>query len=192
MQIKNIKHIVLSKAWASLYRIDFDFRFKDGVWRRLSRETYNRGHGAAILLYNKKQQTVLLTKQFRMPIYEINAEEAMSIEVCAGAIDHHDTPLATIIREVEEETGYRIKNAEQVLTAYTSPGALTEKMYMFIAQYDNRMKVHNGGGVETENEELEVMEVSFNELINMMKDNSIKDAKSIMLIQYAQIHGLLN
>jgi GDP-mannose pyrophosphatase NudK len=191
MRVKNIKHISLSKAWATLDRIDFDYRFKDGTWKRISRETYNRGNGAAILLYNKTQQTVILTRQFRMPIYEENPAEAMSVEVCAGAIDHKEDAVLTIVREVEEETGYRIDTAEHVLTAYTSPGALTEKMYLFVAQYDKCLKVSDGGGLESEDEELDVLEISFKNVKEMLAQNEIKDAKTIMLIQYAQIHGLI-
>ena len=189
--LKNIAHISLSKAWATLDRIDYDFQFKNGDWKRLSRETYNRGNGAAILLYNTEKGTVILTRQFRMPIYENDPKDSMSIEACAGAIDGSDTPLETIIRETEEEVGYRIKSAEQVLTAYSSPGALTEKMYLFIAAYTDDMKVNEGGGLESENEEIELMEIPFKTAIAMIKDETIIDAKTIMLLQYAQINNLL-
>ena len=134
-RIKNINKTILSEEWATLKRIDYDFKFENGAWKHLSRESYNRGNGAAILLYNSHKKTVILTKQFRMPIYETTPKESMSIEVCAGAIDNNDNPLETIIRETEEKVGYKIKTAKQVLTAYTSPGAMTEKMYLFIAEY---------------------------------------------------------
>jgi nudix-type nucleoside diphosphatase (YffH/AdpP family) len=115
----------------------------------------------------------------------------MSIEVCAGAIDNNDDPLETIIRETEEEVGYKINNAKKVLTAYTSPGALTEKMYLFVAEYNDTMKINNGGGLDSENEEIEVLELQFAEAINMIEKESIIDAKTVMLLQYAQIHKLL-
>ncbi len=190
-KIKNIKKTTLSKEWATLDRIDYDFQFENGEWKGVSRECYNRGNGAAILLYNPDKGTVVLTKQFRMPIYENNREEGMSIEACAGAIDDNDTPLETILRETEEEVGYKIKNAKQVLTAYTSPGALTEKMYLFVAVYNDTMKANEGGGLETENEEIEVLEIPFSMAIEMMNQGEIIDAKTIMLLQYTQINKLL-
>jgi len=189
--LKNITKIPLSKEWARLDRIDYDYQFKNGEWKRLSRECYNRGNGAAILLYNVKKQTVILTKQFRMPAYENNKNEGMSIEVCAGAIDNNDKPLETIIRETEEEVGYKIDNAKQVLTAYTSPGALTEKMYLFVAEYNEIMKVSKGGGLESEDEDIEILELSFSKAIAMVNNEEIIDAKTIMLLQYAQINKLL-
>lgn len=189
--LKNITHTTLSKDWATLHRIDYDYQFKNGRWKRLSRETYNRGNGAAILLYNPLKGTVILTKQFRMPIYEINKHESMSIEVCAGAIDNNDNPLETIIRETEEEVGYKIKNAKQVLTAYTSPGALTEKMFLYVAEYDDTMKVNDGGGLDTEDEEIDVLEIPFSQAVEMVQNEEVIDAKTIMLLQYAQINKLL-
>ncbi len=189
--LKNITKTILSKEWATLDRIDYEYKFKTGVWKPVSRECYNRGHGAAILLYNAEQKTVILTKQFRMPIYETNTEEAMSIEVCAGAIDYNDSPLDTIIRETEEEVGYKIATATQVLTTYPSPGALTEKMFLFVAEYSERMKVNDGGGLANENEEIEVLELPFSKALDMIKTEEIKDAKTIMLLQYAQLNTLL-
>ena len=189
--LKNIEHVSLSKAWAKLDRIDYDFQFKNGEWKRLSRETYNRGDGASILLYNKAKGTVILTRQFRMPIYENEPKDSMSIEVCAGAIDGNDSPLETVIKEAEEEVGYKIEHAKHVLTAYTSPGALTEKMYMFVAEYNDNMKVNDGGGLESEHEEIELLELPFHKAIEMMENEEIIDAKSIMLLQYAQINKLI-
>lgn len=189
--LKNIKKTTLSKEWARLDRIDYDYEFKNGEWKSVSRECYNRGNGSAILLYNSKKGSVILTKQFRMPIYEQNPLEGMSIEVCAGAIDNNDGALETIIRETEEEVGYKINNAQQVLSAYTSPGALTEKMYLFVAEYSDEMQVNYGGGLESENEEIEVLELSFSKAIEMIKTEEIIDAKTIMLLQYAQINKLI-
>ena len=190
--LKNITKTTLSHDWAKLDRIDYDYQFNNGEWKRLSRECYNRGNGAAILLYNLERGTVILTKQFRMPIYEQNQSEGMSIEACAGAIDNNDKPLETIIRETEEEVGYKISNAKQVLTAYTSPGALTEKMFLFVAEYKDAQKINEGGGLESEDEEIEVLELSFSKAIEMIKTEDIIDAKTIMLLQYAQINNLLD
>ncbi|MEZ4792300.1 MAG: NUDIX domain-containing protein [Gelidibacter sp.] len=190
-KIKNISKKILSKAWATLYEIDYDYRFRDGHWKRISRESYNRGNGTAILLYSPEKRTVILTKQFRMPAYENETADGMSIEACAGAIDKNESPKSTIIREVEEEVGYRIKSARQVLQAYTSPGALTEKMYLFVAEYSDDMKVNEGGGVANENEEIEVLELPFLKTLKMMETGEIQDAKTIMLLQYALIHKLV-
>ncbi|WP_323789037.1 NUDIX domain-containing protein [Psychroserpens sp.] len=190
-QIKNITHNVLSKAWATLYRIDYDYQFKNGEYKRLKRECYNRGNGAAVLLYNTKKRTVILTKQFRMPIFENDRSEGMSIEVCAGAIDKNESPKWTIIREIEEEVGFKIDDATCVMEAYMSPGALTEKLYLFTAEYSEDMKVNDGGGLASEDEEIEVLEISFNKAIEMIKTKAIIDAKTIMLLQYAQINILV-
>ena len=189
-KLRNITYNTLSSEWATLNRIDYDYKFEDGNWKRLSRESYDRGDGTSILLYNKEKQTVILTKQFRMPAYANNKEDGMSIEVCAGAIDNNERPEFCIIREVEEEVGYKIDNAIKVMEAYTSPGAVTEKMFLFIAQYTDSMKISSGGGLEIENEEIEVMEVTFSEAIKMVENFEIKDAKTIMLLQYAQINKL--
>lgn len=189
--IKNITFKTLSKAWATLLQIDYDYRFRDGKWKRLSRESYDRGHGTGILLYNVEKNTVILTKQFRMPIYNTNPKEAMSIEVCAGAIDENQSPKSTIIREVEEEVGYKISEVKQVMQAYTSPGALTEKMYLFVAPYSEEMKINEGGGLESENEDIEVMEMPFSKAIKMMASGEIQDTKTIILLQYAQINKII-
>lgn len=191
LQIKNITRKILSKAWATLYEIDYDYQFNDGSWKRISRESYDRGNGTCILLYNVEKGTVILTKQFRMPAYQNDKTEGMSIEVCAGAIDNNETPETCIIREVEEEVGYKISSAQQVLQAYTSPGALTEKMYLFIATYTDDMKVHEGGGLEHEHEEIEVLELPCSQVVQMMESGEIQDAKTIILIQYAQIHNIV-
>ena len=189
--VKNIVHKTLSKAWATLLQIDYDYKFKDGTWKRVSRESYDRGNGTGVLLYNIEKGTVILTKQFRMPIYETNPDEAMSLEVCAGAIDKNQSPESTIIREVEEEVGYKIKEVKKVLEAYMSPGALTEKMYLFIAPYTDAMKINEGGGVAGEHEEIEVLEMPFSKALKMMESGDIRDAKTIMLLQYAQMNDLL-
>ncbi|MGC1633257.1 MAG: NUDIX domain-containing protein [Gelidibacter sp.] len=189
--IKNIIHKTLSKAWATLLQIDYDYKFKDGTWKRVSRESYDRGNGSGVLLYNIEKGTVILTKQFRMPIYETNPDEAMSIEVCAGAIDKNESPESTIIREVEEEVGYKIKEIKKVLEAYMSPGALTERMYLFVAPYSELMKVNAGGGVAGEHEEIEVLELPFSKALKMMEAGDIRDAKTIILLQYAEMKDLI-
>ena len=142
------------------------------------------------MLYNLKKSTVILTKQFRMPIYENNIEEGMSIEVCAGALDQNENPETCIIREVEEEVGYKIQEANEVIQAYMSPGALTEKLYLFTAEISEDMKIGSGGGLESEKEDIEVMEVKFSTALAMVKNKQIIDAKTIMLLQYAELNDL--
>ncbi len=190
-KLKNITYNTLSKAWATLDRIDYDYQFKDGSWKRLSRESYNRGNGTSILLYDKRKGTVILTKQFRIPAYSNDKNDGMSIEVCAGAIDENESPEVCIIREVEEEVGYKIQSAQKVLEAYMSPGAVTEKMYLFVAEYSDEMKINSGGGLQSEDEEIEVLEISLEEAFQMIYTGEILDAKTIMLLQYAQINNLL-
>jgi len=189
--LKNIKKTNLSKDWATLDRIDYEYQFKNGEWKSISRECYNRGDGAAIFLYNVDKGTVILTKQFRMPIYENTKSEAMSIEVCAGSIENNDHPLETILRETEEEVGYKISEAKEVFKTYTSPGALTEKLFLYVAEYTDALKISEGGGLEIENEEIEVLELPFSKVISMIETEEIIDAKTIMLVQYAQINKLL-
>jgi nudix-type nucleoside diphosphatase (YffH/AdpP family) len=190
-KLRNITYTKLSSEWAILNRIDYDYKFENGNWKRLSRESYNRGNGTSILLYNKEKQTVILTKQFRMPAYDNNKKDGMSIEVCAGAIDKNEVPEVCIIREVEEEVGYKINSAKKVMECYMSPGAVTEKMFLFIAEYTDAMKINNGGGLEIEDEEIEVLEIPFLKALEMVDKFEIMDAKTIMLLQYAQINKLL-
>ncbi len=189
--VKNISHHTLSNDWATLHRIEYDYQFIDGRVKRISRECYNRGDGAAILLYNKTKASVILTKQFRMPVFEHNKTNGMSVEVCAGAIDKGELPKPTIIREVEEEVGYKINDAQFIFEAYMSPGAMTEKLYFFIAEYDESMKINEGGGVATEDEDIEVLEVSFEKAMQMIQTKDICDAKSIMLLQYAKLNNIV-
>lgn len=191
-RLKNVVYKLLSNDWATLHRVDYDFLFQDGTWKRLSRERYDRGDGTCVLLYNIEKGTVVLTRQFRLPLYdENNFSESMSIEVCAGSIDNNEQPEKCIIREVKEETGYEIKTVKRVYESYMSPGAVTEKLFMFVAEYSDDMKVDSGGGLEIEGEEIEVLELSFSEALRMIETKEIKDAKTIMLLQYAQIHKLL-
>ncbi|MDP5156979.1 MAG: NUDIX domain-containing protein [Flaviramulus sp.] len=190
-KLRNITYTELSSEWATLNRIDYDYKFNDGSWKRLSRESYDRGNGTGILLYNKEKGTIILTKQFRMPAFDNNKKDGMSVEVCAGAIDKNEAPEVCIIREVEEEVGYKIESAKKVIECYTSPGAVTEKMFLFVAEYNDAMKINDGGGLEIENEEIEVLEIPFSKALSMVDHFEIIDAKTILLLQYAQINKLL-
>lgn len=191
-RLKNIKRTTLSKEWATLYRIDYDYKFNNGVWKSVSRESYDRGNGACVLLYNPQKNTVILTSQFRMPVYENNDNKGYSIEVCAGVIDGNEDAETCVIRETEEEVGYKILKAKKVLETYMSPGAVTEKIFLFVAEYNETMKVNAGGGLISEREEIEILEIPFSKALTMMSTGEIQDAKTVMLLQYAQLNKLLS
>ncbi len=189
-KVKIKKSVLLSDNWYSLKKIIYDYLKKDGTWETQEREAYDRGNGAVILLYNKAQQTVILTRQFRMPTYVNGNKDGMMIEACAGILEQ-ENPEESIKRETEEETGYRVQKVEKVMEAYTSPGSVTEILHFFIAAYDKNMKINEGGGVAEEQEEIEVIELDFMQAMEMIKAGEIKDAKTIILLQYAALHGLL-
>lgn len=189
-KVKNVKTELLSDNWYTLNKITFDYQKEDGSWETQVREAYDRGNGAAILLYNKKKGTVVLTRQFRMPTYVNGNEDGMMIEVCAGLLDG-DHPEDCIKKEVEEETGYKIENVQKVFESYMSPGSVTEILYFFVGEYEDKMKISEGGGAHDESENIEVLELSFPFALQMVATGEIKDAKTIMLLQYVQLNGLL-
>jgi len=189
-KVRNIKTELLSDNWYTLNKITFEYEKEDGSWETQIREAYDRGNGAAILLYNKDKGTVILTRQFRMPTYVNGNEDGMMIEVCAGLLDG-DHPEDYIKKEVEEETGYKVDNVQKVFESYMSPGSVTEILHFFIGQYTEDMKISEGGGAEDESENIEVLEMDFIEALDMIQTGKIKDSKTIMLLQYAQINNLL-
>lgn len=188
--VKIQKTELLSDNWYILNKVTFDFQKKDNSWITQKREVYDRGNGAAILLYNAEQKTVILTRQFRLPTYLNGNASGMSIEVCAGLLDQ-DQPEQCIIRETEEETGYRLSNVTKIMESYMSPGAVTEILYLFTGAYNASMKVSEGGGLAHEEENIEVLEMPFDQAYAMIATGEIKDAKTIMLLQYAKIHQLV-
>ena len=181
---------ILSDNWYVLRKITYEYLQKDGTPQTQSREAYDRGNGATILLYNKASQTVILTKQFRIPTYVNGNVDGMMIEACAGLLDQ-DNPEDCIRRETEEETGYKIRDVKKVFEAYMSPGSVTEILYFFIAEYSKEMKVSDGGGLEEEAENIEVLEYPFSKAIEMIKTGEIRDAKTIMLLQHLKLEGIL-
>lgn len=189
--IKNTKKDVLSDNWYTLNKYTYDYQKEDGSWETQERESYDRGNGACILLYNKDRGTVILTRQFRMPTYVNGNENGMTIEACAGVLEGAN-PEDRIKKEAEEETGYRIEKVEKVLEAYTSPGAVTEIMHFFVAEYNDGMKIGKGGGADDETENIEVLEFSFEQAIEMIDKGEIKDVKTIVLLQYAALNKLLS
>lgn len=188
-RIRNVVKKLLSDNWYTLNKFSFEYQKDDGTWEEQHREAYDRGNGAAILLYNKKKRTVILTRQFRMPTYVNGNEDGMMIETCAGLLDG-DNPEDCIRKETEEETGYQIDNVEKVIETYMSPGSVTEILYLFIGEYEDLMKVGEGGGAEDETENIEVLEYPFEKALKMVATREIKDAKTILLLQYAEINNL--
>jgi len=189
-QIKILNTEVLSDNCYVLRKITYQYLKKDGTKQVQSREAYDRGNGATILLYNKEQKTVILTRQFRMPTYVNGNTTGMLIETCAGLLDK-DNAEDCIKRETEEETGYKITDMRKVFEAYMSPGSVTEILYFFIAAYTRKMKVNQGGGVESEQENIEVLEIDIKEAMHMIATGEIKDGKTIMLLQYIKLQQIL-
>ena len=181
---------ILSDNWYCLKKITYDYLLKDGTRQTLSREAYDRGNGATILLYNKDMQTVVLTRQFRMPTYINGNDTGMLIETCAGLLDKDDAEEC-IKRETEEETGYKITSVKKVYEAYMSPGSVTELIYFFIASYRHLMKVNVGGGLAQENEDIDVLELPYETALTMIDTGEIKDGKTIMLLQYLRLKNIM-
>jgi len=184
-RVRVLKTEVLSDDWYVLRKVTFDFQRRDGVWQRQSRETYDRGNGATILLRERNTGNVLLTRQFRMPAF-VNGHDGMLIESPGGLLDDA-TPEERIRAEVEEETGYRVHHVEKIFEAFMSPGSVTEKLYFYIGDYDSAIRVSEGGGVEAEGEEIETIEVPLQTAMQMIERGEIMDGKTIMLLQYAAL-----
>lgn len=190
-RFKNIEKKLLSDNWATLHKVTFDYQNSQGSWEPQVREVYDRGNGAAVLLYNDKKKTVVLTKQLRMPTYFNGNEDGMLIEVCAGLLDNYD-PATAIKKEIEEETGYRLNEVEKVLELYMSPGSVTETIHLFIARYSSKDKVSEGGGAPDESEDIEVLEYAFAKAYDMIRTGEIKDAKTVILLQHLKLRALLD
>jgi GDP-mannose pyrophosphatase NudK len=189
IEIKNIE--VLSNNWYTLRKIIFEYQKKDNTWETQIREAYDRGNGATILLFNKTTKMVLLTRQFRMPTFLNGNETGMMIEACAGLLDK-DNAEDCIRKETEEETGYSVKEVQKIFEVYMSLGSVTEIVYFFIGEYSKDMKINEGGGVAEEQENIEVLELPFEKAYEMVASGEIKDAKTIMLLQYAKINKLID
>ena len=188
-KIRNISKEILSDNWYTLRKITFDYLRSDGSWQTQQREAYDRGNGAVILLYNKESNKVILTRQFRMPTYLNGNESGMMIEACAGLLDN-DNPEDCIRKETEEETGYVINDVKKIFELYMSPGSVTEILYFFVAEYTKNQQLSDGGG-EDETEDIEVLELDFQEALKMVKTGEIRDAKTVILLQYAAMEGLI-
>lgn len=183
--IEMLKTEVLSDNWYTLRKVTFRIQKRDGSWETQSREAYDRGNGATILLYDRSRGTVLLTRQFRLPTYVNGNDSGMLIEACAGLLDK-DNAEQCILREVREETGYDVRGVRKILEAYMSPGSVTEILHFFIAEYSPAQRADAGGGVEEE--DIEVLEMPFTAALAKIASGEIKDAKTIMLLQHAALH----
>ncbi len=175
----------LSDNWYLLKKISFDLRRRDGTWQTQTREVYDRGNGATILLYNLARRTVLLTRQFRMPAF-VNGHSGFLIESAAGLLDNA-SPEQRIRQEAEEETGYRVESVEKIYEAFMSPGSVTERVHFFIGEYQPDDRIGEGGGLVEEGEDIEVMELEFEQAIAMVSNGEIVDGKTIMLLQYLEL-----
>lgn len=193
MQETNVsieKTEILSDNWYTLKKVTFNIKKGNGNTETQSREAYDRGNGAVILLYNTHTKNVILTRQFRLPTYINGNPDGMLIEACAGLLDN-DNPEDCIKRETEEETGYKISKVEKIFEAYMSPGSVTEILHFFIAEYSDDMKINEGGGLEEEGENIEVLQLQFDETLSMIDNGEIKDAKTIMLLQHLRLKNIL-
>ncbi len=184
IRVKDVR--LLSDNHYTLKTTTFEWRRANGEWQTQHRESYDRGNGATLLPYSLKQRTVVLVRQFRYPAY-VNGYDDLMIEAAAGLLDN-ETPEARIRAEAEEETGYRLREVRKVFEAFMSPGAVTEKLYFFVAEYEPEMRVSSGGGIADEGEEIEVLELPIDEALAMIGDGRIVDAKTIMLLQYAALN----
>jgi nudix-type nucleoside diphosphatase (YffH/AdpP family) len=181
---------VLSDDWAVLRKTTFDYRRRDGTWETQVRQTYDRGDGAAILLYDPDRGTVLLVRQFRYPAYA-HGHAAPLIEVCAGVLDADD-PETCVRREAEEELGYRLRDVQLVFNIFMSPGAVTERLSLFVGRYTPGDRISAGGGHADEGEDIEVIETSLDQAMAWVAEGEIIDAKTIMLLQHAKLAGLMD
>lgn len=179
---------LLAAGWHVLRATTLRYRGDDGEWVTQTRETYDRGNGATILLYDPARRTVLLTRQFRYPVYVNDHPDGMLIETAAGLLDDDD-PLTAIRREAEEETGVRVDEVQHVFDVYMSPGSVTERLHFYAAAYDGGTREGDRGGLIEEGEEIEILEYGIDTALSMIRSGAIQDAKTIMLLQWAVLDG---
>ena len=190
-QVRILEERVLAHDWYLLRKTTFEHRRRDGRLQVVSRETYDRGNGVALLLFNAARGTVILTRQFRFPAWVNGCADGLLIETCAGQLDGDDA-LAAMRREAIEETGYAVTAPRKVFEAYMSPGSITEKLHFFVAAYDEADRRTDGGGEAGEGEDIEVLEMPLARALAMIASGGIQDGKTIMLLQHAALTGLAN
>ena len=184
-RIQLVQEKIVFKGWSTIRSSTFRYLRSDGEWQQQTRETYDRGHGAALLLYNRSCRTVILTRQLRYACVLAGYGELL-VEVAAGMLDDMN-PEECIKREAEEETGYQIHHVEKVCEAFTTPGSATEKIHFFMAEYDETQRTAVGGGKHEEGEDIEVVELPFVEAYAMIRSGGIVDTKTILLLQHAAL-----
>ena len=184
VRVKNVR--LLSDNHYTLKTTTFEWRRGDGKWQVQHRETYDRGNAATVLPYNPAQRTVVLVRQFRYPAY-VNGYDDLMIEAAAGLLDDA-SPETRIRAEAEEETGYRLGAIRKIFEVFMSPGSVTEKLHFFVAEYEPDMRVGSGGGLASEGEDIEVLEVKIDDALAMIADGRIVDGKTIILLQYAALN----
>jgi nudix-type nucleoside diphosphatase (YffH/AdpP family) len=184
IRVKDVR--LLSDNWYTLKTTTFEWRRRDGTWQTQQRETYDRGNAAVILPYNPRRRTVVLIRQFRYPTF-VNGYDELMIEAAAGLLDD-ESPENRIRAEAEEETGYRLGDIRKIFEAFMSPGSVTERLHFFVAEYEPEMKIGDGGGLQNEGEDIEVIEPTIDEALAMIADGRIVDGKTIMLLQYAALN----
>jgi len=189
-RVRMISSEVLSDNWGEVKKHSFELQRRDGSWQKQIRETYDRGHGAAVLLYNLDKRTIILTRQFRFPAFYMGDEQPWLIEAPAGKLDGDD-PLTCAKKEAEEETGYRVHDLTFVASPYMSPGSVTERLYLYVGRYVADDRISEGGGLEDEGEDIETMELPFAEAMAMLARGEIADGKTIILLQYVALKDLL-
>lgn len=181
---------VLSHNWGKLTEVTYEISGRDGKMDEAKAELYDAGNAVTVLLYNKEQGTVILTQQFRLATVRNGNADGILTEACAGKIDDL-SPEQTIRKEIEEETGYVVADVQHVMTLFMSPGAFTEKLYFYVASYTHDMKKAPGGGLPGEGEVIEIHEMPYTSAMDMIKSGDIQDAKTVILLQYAGMNGLV-
>jgi nudix-type nucleoside diphosphatase (YffH/AdpP family) len=188
--VKDVKKTVLCHNWGTLNKLEYEFEKRENFWEKQTREVYDRGDGVTIFLFNRETKKILLTKQFRIPTYINGNSQGFMIETCAGKLDVPD-PAECIQREVLEETGHKIPVVKKIFSIYMSPGSVTELIHFYIGEYTDEMKIEKGGGNESEQENIEILQITLPEALSMMETGEIKDGKTIILLQYAAIQKLV-
>ena len=190
-EVRITEQKILAGKKFTLKNISFEIRKQEDNWQSQKREIFDHGDAVAALLYNRKQRTIILTNQFRIATYINGNHTGMLIEACAGLLEQNEKPDDAIIREIEEETGFVIETVHKVYKAYSSAGSLTELLHLYIAEYTSDQQKNAGGGLEEEGEDINVLEIAFDRALEMMEKGEIKDAKTIILLQYLKLKAII-
>ena len=179
---------ILSNYFFPLKKVKYEMETQQGKMEELTREVYASSNGATVLLYDRETSSVILTGQFRLPTFLNKNDTGMMIEACAGIVEENEDPTDAIIREIEEETGYKVEKVKKLFELYSTPGSVTEMIHYYVAEYTKEQKIGNGGGLEEENEDIDVIEMPFEEAFIKIQSGEIKDAKTVILLQYAKLY----